>query len=1004
MALQKQPVRINFSQGLDTKTDPNQVPIGRFLNLENTVFDTAGRLTKRNGFANITKLPNTEQTTLTTLNDNLLATGSNLYAYSSNTDEWLDQGPVQPISLDTTPIVRSSANQTSVDCAVSSSGLACLVYAEGSSIYYQLTDSTTGQQVVSRTALPATAKHARVFVLNKNFIITFLVTVAGLTHLRYIAVPISNPGAPKPVQDISAVVESLDAGYDAVVSNNNIYFGWASSSTTVSIAYMTSTLVVSASIALTGSHYAKLVSLAVDTTQSSPVLWISFWDNNTSNGYSAAFSPSLAQVLAPTQIITGQTLKQITSVAASMSANVFYEVYNTYNYAPNAQTDYVESVTVSQAGTVGTPSVILRSVGLASKAFIAANDNTYMLVTYGEVDQPTYFLIDSTGSIYMRLAYSNGGGYIPTQVLPNVTEVSGVYFTPYLFKDFLTTVNKGTNNPAGTPSNALYTQTGVNLAKFTINSTGQYSSEIARTLHLTGGQLWMYDSIKPVEHGFHVWPENIAITTATGSGSITADTYYYVFCYEWTDNQGLLHRSAPSIPVKQITTTSSSTNTIKVPTLRLTAKTTPNPVRIVGYRWSVSQQVYYQFTSITTPVLNDPSVDNVTITDTLADSAILGNTILYTTGGVVENIAAPANTVSTLFKNRLFVVDAEDRNLIWFSKQVIENTPVEMSDLFTIYVAPTIGTQGSTGGITALASMDDKLIIFKNNAIYYMTGIGPDNTGANNDFSDPVFITSSVGCDNPNSIILMQSGLMFQSSKGIWLLSRDLQTNYIGASVESYNSFPVMSVSSIPNTNQIRFIISNGKTLMYDYFYNQWATFTNTSAISATIFQDRHTYLNVRGQVFQETPGEYLDGSVPVLMSFTTSWMNVAGLRGYERFYFMYLLGKYITPFKLNVQLAYDYNTSVQQAIIITPDNYSPPWGADAVWGSGEVWGGPGNVFSARIFPEHQKCETVQITMNEIYDPSKGVTAGAGLTLSGLNIVIGVKKGYPTQKASQSFG
>ena len=614
----------------------------------------------------------------------------------------------------------------------------------------------------------------------------------------------------------------------------------------------------------------------------------------------------------------------------------------------------------------------------------------------------------------MRLAYSNGGGYMTSQVLPSVSLLDNTYYVPYLYADFLTTVNKGTNNASGTPSNAIYTQLGVNLATFSINTTGQYSSEIAGALHLTGGQLWMYDGIKPVEHGFQVWPENVqAVWSASGgsmaaipvSGGSNTNAYFYQFTYEWTDGQGNLHRSAPSIPVAVTTTGSGNSGsvTLYVPTLRLTYKTGNNPVRIVGYRWSQGQQVYYEFTSVAAPVVNSTTTDFVTIVDTKSDAQILGNTLIYTTGGVVEDIAAPASIATALFKSRLFLVDAEDQNLLWYSKQVIEGVPVEMSDLFTLYVAPTSGAQGSTGSITALSAMDDKLIIFKKDAIYYLTGTGPDNTGASNDFTDPVFITASVGCNNPSSIVLMPNGLMFQSDKGIWLLGRDLSTNYIGAPVEAYNSQAVESAQAIPATNQVRFLLANNITLMYDYFYNQWGTFNNIRAISATLYQGYHTYLNAYGQVFQETPGTYLDGSTPVLMSFTTSWLSLAGLRGYERFYYFLLLGTYYTPFNLNVTLAYDFGAP-QQAVLIQPDNQTPAWGGDANWGSNQAWGGPGNVLSARVFPAKQKCQSFQISISEIYNPSFNQPAGAGLTLSGLNLVVGMKKGYSPQKASQSFG
>lgn len=1006
MALQKQSIPITFSQGLDTKTDPKQVQLGKFLTLQNSVFDKQGALSKRNGFRNITSLPNALQTTLTTLNDNLLATGSNLYAYSATSNQWLNQGIVQPIQLDVQSMVRSSTAQSSPDMAVSSSGLACLVYIDSSLAYYQVSDSATGQTVVNRQALPSTATNPRVFILGAYFLITFIATVGGIPHLQYIAVPIVNPTSPSIATDISATVHALTTGYDGYVINNYLYISWRATVNTIKLTALSSTLVGASPVTIT-SHASTLMSVTAGLSGSSYLVWLAYWDSSSTNGFVAAYTATngvLTPFLASTQIITTTSINEITSVYKNGLLTVLYENANTYNYSPNAKTDYISKITVTDVGTVVGPTIILRSVGLASKAFIDTTGTIYTLITYGETNQPTYFLMDSTGNIYMRLAYSNGGGYDATQVLPSVALVNNVYYIPYLIKDFLASVNKGTALPANTPTNAIYTQTGINMASFTINDGQQASSEIANALHLTGGQVWEYDGLKPVELGFHVWPENIVVTTATGSGSLAAATYNYVFTYEWTDNQGNLHRSAPSIPVTQVTTTSSSTNTIKVPTLRLTYKTSPNPVRIVGYRWSSLQQVYYQFTSITSPVINDPTVDNVTITDAAADSSILGQTLLYTTGGVIENIAPPASIDSALYKNRLFLIDSEDKNLLWYSKQVIENTPVEMSDLLTIYVAPTSGAQGSTGKMTCVSAMDDKLIIFKKDAIYYLTGTGPDNTGANNDFSDPIFITSAVGSSNPRSIVLMPNGLMFQSDKGIWLLGRDLNTTYIGAPVEQYNDATVVSAQIIPGTNQIRFVLDNNITLMYDYYYGQWGTFNNTFAISGTLYNSLHTYLNSYGQVFQETIGSYLDGSEPVLMSFTTSWVNIAGVQGLERFYEMLLLGTYYSPFVLNAQIAYDYNISTKQATLIRPDNLTQPYGGEAQWGSGNFWGGTGNVLKARLFPQKQKCQSFQITINEVYDSTLGQAAGQGFSLSGLNLTIGVKKGARTSKASQSFG
>src|SRR5512132_1329921 len=55
MALEKRPITLSFSQGLDTKTDPKQVALGRLLELQNAVFVSPGRVRKRNGYTSLSR-------------------------------------------------------------------------------------------------------------------------------------------------------------------------------------------------------------------------------------------------------------------------------------------------------------------------------------------------------------------------------------------------------------------------------------------------------------------------------------------------------------------------------------------------------------------------------------------------------------------------------------------------------------------------------------------------------------------------------------------------------------------------------------------------------------------------------------------------------------------------------------------------------------------------------------------------------------------------------------
>lgn len=991
MALPKQGVNFNFTQGLDLKTDRNQVPAGKFLALENAVFQNGGGLQKRYGFGSVSTLPVTTQTTLATLNNNLVVTGTDLYAYNADTAQWIDRGTIKPVKLSVLSVATDSKSLTIPDGAVAPNGLLCASFYDGSTYYYQISDSVTGQIIVAKTALPSTATNTKIFVLGAYFIVLFAADIAGTHYVQYIAVPYAAPNSPGSTTTVASTLSALAGAFDALVYDDIMYIMWSGTGTTVKLTYMTAILTLAAATSLAGKSATK-ISIASDA--SNGTIFFTFFDGT--DTWTTCYDRVLNVIPAmspPIKVINGDTgVNQLVSAASNGTVSIMYEITNSYSWG--GRSDYLKLVTCTNAGAVGTPTIIKRSVGLVSKTFTISGTN-YLIVNFCGQFQPTNFVMDFSGNIIAKFAYANAGSYDSLTVLPNVSVVGNVAQLVYSFLANLTAVNTtpGAANPA-----PFYASSGVNLASLDFG-TVQSCSEISSSLHMSGGQLWQYDGVNIVEHGFHLWPSDINISTATGSGSLAADTYYYRICYEWTDATGKLHRSSPSIPIKQITTTASSTNTIKVPTLRLTSK---QNARIVLYRWSSSQQTYYQVTPSASLPANDTTVDSVTITDALADSSILGNTILYTTGGVVENIGAPAFDAVALHKSRLFGIDSEDKNLIWFSKQVLSGEPLELSDLLTLYVAPTTGAQGSTGDCTALASMDDKLIIFKRNSIYYVTGTGPDATGANNDFSEPTFITSVAGCTDSRSIVFMPSGLMFQSDKGIWMLGRDLSTKYVGAAVEAYNGTAVNSAQNIPGTNQVRFTLDSGITLMYDYYYDQWGTFSaGAGGVSSTLWQNKHTLLRSDGEIRQEGTA-YLDGSSPVLLAFRTAWFKVAGLQGFQRAYWMSLLGEYITPHKLTIGVAYDYNDNAQQITTISPTNYNGTYGADTLYGGSSPYGGNSTLEQWRIFFARQKCQAVQIQFQEAFDSSYGVAAGAGLTLSGINIVFGAKDTKPKFTAAQS--
>lgn len=980
MPLQKQIVPISFAQGLDTKTDDYQVVPTKLLTLENGILTTTRSVRKRFGYQ-LLGLNLVQGVGLSPFQSELtMEDGTSLMSYSMGVNNWTNKGPVMNIDLNSYPVIRNTYQQTTPDSAYHSNGLEVYTWEDSrGTARYSVVDSATRQAILQDIDIGAGSTIPKPFALGQNLIIIFRQT----DDLKYLAIPAANPTNVQGPFTLANSFNPTDANYDAVLvpSQDKVYVAFNDSVAGggISVVFLDHLLNLSTKRTVTGENASVCITTFFDDVLDQ--IWVAYFNGTDEKYFVRAGTNTMTLVLGPTFLDDEASVRNITGLATNGNAVIYYEVGGGATYNNN-----IVSNTASNVGVIGSASIFVRSVGLSAKAFYQDNVR-YIPTAYSSNLQPTYFLLNQDNIVVGKWSPTSGGGLTVKSILPNSTFIgSTTILIAGLIKDLFTTV-----------SGAIYTQTGVASYFFNFdNQDAPQKVELSHNLHLSGGLLVMYDGFSTVEHSFNLFPENITGVVASG-GSLSTGQYQYQVCYEWTDNQGQIHRSAPSI-ASTFTASSSDKITLTIPTLRLTQKKAPTrtPVDIVIYRTEANGLVFYRITSITAPLFNDTTVDTVTYEDTAADSTIIGNPVLYTTGGVVENIALPAPALLTQYKDRAIGVPAENRLQWWYSKEVSEGQPVEFSDLFTNQV------DHRGGDIISVQQMDDKIIFLKKYNVMYVVGNGPTANGSQNDFTEAQIVSADGGCSDKNSVVLTPAGLMYKSLKGIYILDRSLGVTYIGDEVEAYNSSRVLAASLVPDTTQARFCLDSGITLMYDYYFRQWSVFTNLDGVDNAIFNKQYVYLTPTGDVLEETPNLYTDNGSFIRLKLITAWLSLAQLQGYQRVYGLNLLGHYKSEHKLRVRVGFDFNDAyIQEDYIPATTIFDlSAYGDLSPYGSDSPYGGNFPLYMWEINMIQQKCTSLRVAIEDTQERP----FGGGMSLSGITCEVGTKGGLNRVAPNKSFG
>jgi hypothetical protein len=692
-------------------------------------------------------------------------------------------------------------------------------------------------------------------------------------------------------------------------------------------------------------------------------------------------------------------------IALAVADGTAWAVFEENAVATSEHYCVVGSVVVG--GAVGTERTI-RGLCLASRAFAAgAGADTFACF----VHDTTYF------NTYLTLRLSDfapagrhlpGSACGPTQPhLPSVHVADNVATFAVPYKTRLASARSD-----------KFTESGLRAVTMDFESEDTHqTAQLGRGLYLAAACPQHYAGRTWTEQGFHYGPELIPAPVQDTGGALTqTGVYQYKFWYEWTDDLGEIHRGPESVGVSVTLTGANDELTFGIPTLRVTRK---GNVRIcVARSLPGDTATLYRASSLdpTTDgdvngyITNDPTVDAVEWIDEMSDADLALQEQVYTVGGILSNDPAPLGSHVVAGKNRLFFTDAQAGSVVRFTKRVATGFGAECAPELQ-HDVPAPG-----GDITALASMDDIVYVFKASAIYAFNGDGPYENGATSSgglvagFSSAQLISTDVGCTDPSSIVLTPDGLMFKSAKGVYLLTHAREAVYAGSPVEAYNAQNVRRATVLPDRNAVMFLTDAGSTLYYDYQFKQWSTFTNHEGLDGAVINNTYHYLRSDSSVFRETPGAHSDAGARIVLRFETAWLHILEhLQGFQRFWKLLLLGTWSSPHQLAISHRVSYDESWSDPYYldatgeeegatgwITGDSANPI-GEDPITGSvyGEggygdgPYGGRGPDIYQWRYGIHEDGQAIQFRFEDF---EKAGLAGASFELTEMTIVGGVKK------------
>lgn len=920
MPLEFAPLEIPYGQ-LDTHTDPTAMEMGTLTKAENVTSQVDGRYSKRWGYNSFTSTGSSTGVRLGKRGSELLFfDGANLKSYISPIAFWRTIGVVPEPSISESAIVlnqasdiqrgtRATVGNITVHSYIDSSGFAQIrvVDTNGSTVAtgtdasnaYEIIHTVVTGSLVSVVYSSSTAQ-----VIRYMYVDTSTATVNGGFALYsagdVYAGTVSYPYAPFDVCPYSntefLMVRCTDTP-EIVLSRVTVTSGISSAGGTISTDVPDGGMAISATVGEFGL--------------------VLFHSNTASAMRARAFNPAtMATTTALTTVEADPaTGNNFNCGLTRVSSTSILCVWDRRDSAPLK--GYTAWRTFSSAAALGTQQT-LQNFHMQTKPFTYSS-RQYVTVYAPYSTQETYItvLINQSSPRWQPVAtHSFRRAYTaasPIVCLPEVDNpTSGVfYFDSPLGYKFL-------SNSSLRAGMATFGMDFTDPARFA-------SVEMGGSATIAAGTPFQYDGNVWYENNFIVYPEITAATPgAVGGSGMDNGTYSYIVVFERADAQGNVSRSTTSLPVSATTSAGAGLGrvTLTIDYYLMSAFLSGASTAIASvFRTEAGGETYY---FVGSQPMNSLAA-NFTFVDSTNDSLIISRRILYTQGGILDREPAPACRQLVVHNNRLWGFSTVDPKMVFYSGDYVPGESPWFSTLQQFRIDP-------GGDITALASLDEKLIIFKRDRIFKVTGRGLNATGASSDLTPPDVITSDCGCVDSRSVVVIPQGVLFLSDKGLYMLTRGEELTFVGLPVDYYtNNYSTITAATLmPTVMEARFQLVNtdsdeGIVLVYNYRDNRWTTHTNYAYTASTERQDalvldnQYYTVDPTANISVEIAGRFRDpNSSYVVSELETGWIKPAGKQGLVRFQRAVVLNELVEEHDLEIEIDKDYVNSTEQSVSFT--------------------------------------------------------------------------------------